>query len=1780
MYLLSVFFLFNYALSQYDVSIQIFQADLNTITISMDSNEDVYGFQMNVVADPQFNMSLSSAISGAAQDHGLTVSTNYTGVIFGFSLTGSFIPAGSYTNLVTMDWTIEDVSGYFSLDIIGVAGSGGNPLSYYPVNYYLIGDVIVDCEGVPSGSAFEDDCGVCSGGTTGHEAKNDVDCFGVCFGAAFVNGCGCVGGTTGLDPTFCYGCTHPDAFNYDPDATVDDGSCVYQSVIDSLALVALYNSTNGDGWTNNTSWLTDIPFCNWYGITCESGNVTEVVQNNNNLMGSIPPELGNLINLTILVLSNNHLTGTVPSELGGLVNLNVLSLFNNQLTGIIPSELGNLENLITLTLASNLLTGTIPSEFGNMTNLNNLYLFSNQLTGLIPAELENLMNLSKMYLYSNQLTGIIPANLCNLSINWSNLNYFNIAYNQLCPPYPVCLADYVGVQDTSNCSVTTPAPTNLMATGSDGEITLAWDGVDTAVSRADVILWISNVTENNIEISIENIVDIYGFQFEILADDSLFSVFGTANGGVAEEAGFMVEANTDGLVLGFSLTGSYIPAGQGVLTDIAWNHSGNNGYLDLSIINFVGTGGIPLSTEVGAPYCYGCPTNIVYNVYRDGSLWAENIHETTYVDTGLGYSETHCYTVTAFNGIDESGHSNEACATTGSEYINPDSLVLVALYNSTNGDDWVNNTGWLTDTPFCDWYGITCENGNITQIDLGIAYINNNLTGEIPSELGNISSLEILDLSRNNLIGNIPVELMYLPNLVILDLGNNQLSGNILSEFENLINLRELNIEFNNFNGPIPIELGNLINLEKLIINGNSLVGTIPIALTSLSNLKELSLSGNQLSGNIPPELSNLENLTKLVLSNNQFTGIIPPEIGNLLNMKYLLLSGNNLSDSIPSEIGNLLDLRKLYLSSNSLNGNIPAELGNLTNLVYFDLSVNQLSGNIPPELGNLTDLLLLGLNNNQLSGNIPDELGNIEGLTYLVLSNNQLSGNIPESICNLAINWSHPGYFNISQNQLCPPYPECLEDYVGEQDTTGCNLTLAPPSNLSATGGDQQIILIWDALDSVGSRTDVTLWISNVTDTSIEISMENTAEVYGFQFYVLAEDSLFAEFGDPTGGTAEEAGFIVSANSNSGLVLGFSLSGGYVPPGQGVLTNLAWMHDGNYGYLDLSIINIAGYGGSVLSNTTGAPYCYECSTNIVYNVYRNGGLWAENISETTYVDTGLGNSETHCYTVTAYDGIDESGHSNEACATTNESPDMQHFTDLPENTGENHLVIIQDVIGLEPGDEIGLFDVNGILSSGDCSNLTGELLVGAGVWMGEQLGIVGTGSVDYCDIGGLQYAGYVEGHPIMFRVWNASDDTERPVSVTYSSGSGVWGEPVTIITMEVIFEVEQQVTLMPNANNLISFNVIPEDISVQSIFGTEVFLASDDMGGYYVPGYNFDTIEMVDITEGYRVFPEGTETNILLITGIPSFPDQSIMVYPNMNNMIPYLPQEPMSSFSAFGDYDDEILIVSNDTGEYYVPSVGIYSLTTLEPGKGYKIFLTSSTPMEFHYPPAGLIRTYEELISEIEAMKAESMPNHYSVQPTGISYPVILTSVTGDVQIGDELAAYAHGELVGAVKIVDLNQPIVIPAWQGTHEYGIDLPGFEIGDLIELRLWSNEKQKELSIQHELNEPYFGTGPLSSGVAHVLEKTVIPDRYTLLPAYPNPFNPITTLGYEIPEDSHVVLIIYDINGREITKLVDDRQSAGRYSLQWDASSYVSGIYFVRLITENYTAVQKLLLVK
>ncbi len=256
-----------------------------------------------------------------------------------------------------------------------------------------------------------------------------------------------------------------------PEASFTD--CAGQTDIpetECLALLALYNSADGDNWIDNTDWWVTADLCDWFGVICDGvpGNVSDINMSGNNLNGSLPAEIGDLTSMGYMDVGGNLLSGSIPAEIGALTNLQILYLNDNQLTGSIPPELENLSILMDLSFHTNQLTGSIPPELGSLSLLQYLNLHDNQLSGTIPPALGSLSNLVSLYLDTNRLSGPLPQEFTNLSF-LTKLFYYNTT---LCAPGNVDFQNWltgVPTRNTTNlhCDV-------IFSDGFESGDTTAW----------------------------------------------------------------------------------------------------------------------------------------------------------------------------------------------------------------------------------------------------------------------------------------------------------------------------------------------------------------------------------------------------------------------------------------------------------------------------------------------------------------------------------------------------------------------------------------------------------------------------------------------------------------------------------------------------------------------------------------------------------------------------------------------------------------------------------------------------------------------------------------------------------------------------------------------------------------------------------------------------------------------------------------------------------------------------------------------------------------------------------------------------------------------------------------------------------------------------------------------------------------------------------------------------------------------------------------------------------
>ncbi|RCV10053.1 hypothetical protein SETIT_2G080800v2, partial [Setaria italica] len=260
---------------------------------------------------------------------------------------------------------------------------------------------------------------------------------------------------------------------------------------------------------------------------------------------------------------------------------------------------------------------------------------------------------------------------------------------------------------------------------------------------------------------------------------------------------------------------------------------------------------------------------------------------------------------------------------------------------------------------------------------------NNEEEWEHIASLTNCSRLQKLSIGWNKFAGKLPSSLANLStNLQWLRTTSNNISGLIPSDIGNLGRLEYLDFRDNLLTGVIPESIGKLTLGKHLAldISINKLTGFIPKVIMELSSISSiLDLSYNLLEGPLPAEVGNLVNIEELRLSGNKLSGAIPDAIGNCKVLEILFLDGlsllnltdNKLNGSIPGNLATITDLKELYLAHNNLSGTIPELLGNSTSLLHLDLSFNNLQGEVPKEgvFRNITGLSIVG--NNALCGGI-----------------------------------------------------------------------------------------------------------------------------------------------------------------------------------------------------------------------------------------------------------------------------------------------------------------------------------------------------------------------------------------------------------------------------------------------------------------------------------------------------------------------------------------------------------------------------------------------------------------------------------------------------------------------------------------------------------------------------------------------------------------------------------------------------------------------------------------
>ncbi|CAD6255164.1 unnamed protein product [Miscanthus lutarioriparius] len=331
--------------------------------------------------------------------------------------------------------------------------------------------------------------------------------------------------------------------------------------------------------------------------------------------------------------------------------------------------------------------------------------------------------------------------------------------------------------------------------------------------------------------------------------------------------------------------------------------------------------------------------------------------------------------------------------------------------------------------------------------------------GQFPDALGDMTSLQVLDLSNNYCLydyhddnknmHSMITNLKNLCNLEVLKLECTLLYGDVAELFRNLPlcspnKLQELDLGWNHLTGMLPRWMGQFMSLVVLDLGRNYITGHVPYEMGKLSNLTHLDLKRNKLDGTITEEhFASARSLQYIDLSYNALKIEISSDWQPPSTLEYVLFASCQMGPPFPGWLQWNVSITDLDISSAGIADRIPQWFSDaFSNVEFMNISNNQLNGTLPADMGSMS-LLSLYLSSNKLTGQIPTLPPNIHtldlsnnflsgplpsatrstNLRYLSLFSNRLTGHIPESFCK----YQQLIVLDLSNNFLEGEPPLCL---------------------------------------------------------------------------------------------------------------------------------------------------------------------------------------------------------------------------------------------------------------------------------------------------------------------------------------------------------------------------------------------------------------------------------------------------------------------------------------------------------------------------------------------------------------------------------------------------------------------------------------------------------------------------------------------------------------------------------------------------------------------------------
>lgn len=421
-------------------------------------------------------------------------------------------------------------------------------------------------------------------------------------------------------------------------------------------------------------------------------------------------------------------------------------------------------------------------------------------------------------------------------------------------------------------------------------------------------------------------------------------------------------------------------------------------------------------------------------------------------------------------------------------------------------------------------------------------------------------------------------------------------------------------------------------------------------------------------------------------------------------------------------------------------------------------------------------------------------------------------------------------------------------------------------------------------------------------------------------------------------------------------------------------------------------------------------------------------------------------------------------------------------------------------------------------------------------------------------------------GDSLEFVIWDAFSHNEYRPEVEYIQGIPIYNDNNVIEVRLSYIEPDNQIVSLAEGWNLISSYITPNSIDVEVLFGDLVerntlVMLKDGFGRFWTTRYNYNGLGEWNILGGYHV--NVTTDESVSFTGRKIDPETAIPLSIGWNT-VSYLLDHPVDAQVALDGVMEGLLLAKNGYGDFIAPRFGYFGLSELIPGEGYK--LKVDRRLDLIYTDGG------EFVRNLHPTRKEHE------RSTGSDMSVLITDAPNAL-IGDDVTLIAisvrTGATVGKSTFTGLPAGIVI---HGDDTLTVDIDGAIFDDVLSIQAMKDNRivgrLSENSRKLLYREDNFETVNLSAAFSEV------PEKLTLSPTYPNPFNSRTTVGFGLPERSPVETRLLDLHGRVVWTSGETVLAEGWHSVTLDANALPAGLYWLEISAGTSRVAEKIVLLR